>query len=56
LIDQYPKAYVFYDIKGSIQLLRGKRAKAIVSLKKSLSLNPENVQSEKLLKILEEDN
>ncbi len=53
LIDQYPKAYVFYDIKGSILLLRGNKNQAIVSLKKSLSINPENLETEKLLKVLE---
>lgn len=53
LIEQYPKAYVFYDIKGSIHLLKGNKREAIVSLKKSLSINAENIESEKILKVLE---
>lgn len=52
LIDQYPKAHIFYDIKGSIHLLKGNKQFAIASLKKSLLLNPENVDSEQLLRAL----
>jgi tetratricopeptide (TPR) repeat protein len=53
LIDQYPKAFTFYDIKGSICILKGDKRQGIASLKKSLSLNPENIETEKLLKVLE---
>jgi tetratricopeptide (TPR) repeat protein len=52
LNEQYPKAYIFYDIKGSIHLLKGNKKKAIGSFKKSLALNPDNVESENVLKIL----
>ena len=53
LIELYPKAYVFYDIKGSIHLLKGNKAQAISSLKKSLSINPDNVETENILKALD---
>ena len=53
LLEQYPKAYIFYDIKGSIHLLKGDKKLALASLKKSLSLNPENVQTEKIISVLE---
>ncbi|MBT4790280.1 MAG: hypothetical protein HON90_01805 [Halobacteriovoraceae bacterium] len=53
LIEQYPKAYVFYDIKGSIHLLKGNTKQAITSFKSSLSINPDNIESAKVLKILE---
>jgi tetratricopeptide (TPR) repeat protein len=49
LIDQYPKAHVFYDIKGSILFLKGQRAEAINSYQKSLSLNPDNNEAKKML-------
>lgn len=52
LIEQYPKAYIFYDIKGSIYLLKGDKVKATVSLKKSLVLNPDNLETENILKVL----
>jgi hypothetical protein len=52
LNEQYPKAYIFFDIKGSIHLLKGNKKEAIVSLKKSLSLNPDNIETENILKIL----
>lgn len=55
LIEQYPKAYIFYDIKGSIHLLKGNKEEAIVSLKKSLALNPDNLESESILKVLEKE-
>ena len=42
LIEQYPKAHVFYDIKGSIMFLMGRKEESIVSYQKSLSLNPDN--------------
>lgn len=56
LVDQYPKAYIFYDIKGSIYLLKGQKKLALGSLKKSLSINPDNIQAEKIVKVLEEKN
>lgn len=53
LVNQYPKAHTFYDIKGSIYLLKGDKNQGIASLKKSLVLNPENIETEKLLKVLQ---
>lgn len=49
LIDQFPKAHVFYDIKGSILFLQGKRSEALASYQKSLSLNPDNSEAKKML-------
>lgn len=49
LIDQFPKAHVFYDIKGSILFLQGKRSEALASYQKSLSLNPDNNEAKKML-------
>lgn len=49
MIDQYPKAHVFYDIKGSIFFLMGKRNEAQTSYQKSLSLNPDNNEAKQML-------
>lgn len=49
LINQYPKAHMFYDIKGSILYLQGKKAESLAVYRKSLSLNPDNVESQKML-------
>lgn len=49
LIEQYPKAHVFYDIKGSILFLMGKKAESIGSYEKSLSLNPDNNEAKMML-------
>jgi len=49
---QYPKSDIFYDIKGSIYLLKGQKQRAIISFKKSLSINPDNIESESMLKAL----
>lgn len=49
LIDQYPKAHVFYDIKGSILFLMGNKNEAVVSYQKSLSLNPDNNEAKRML-------
>lgn len=53
LIAQYPKAYIFYDMKGSVHLLKGNNNLAITSLKKSLSLNPDNPDSMRVLSVLQ---
>jgi tetratricopeptide (TPR) repeat protein len=55
LIEQFPKAHVFYDIKGSIQYLQGKKQESMVSYKKSLSLNPDNLQAQKMLQKIKGD-
>lgn len=49
LIEQYPKAHVFYDIKGSILFLMGKKAESIGSYEKSLSINPDNNEAKQML-------
>lgn len=49
LIDQYPEAPLFYDIKGSIYLLKGQKGDAVASYQKSLALNPDNVMTQKTL-------
>jgi tetratricopeptide (TPR) repeat protein len=49
LINQYPKAPVFYDIKGSILYLMGRKSESLASYARSLALNPDNVQSRKMI-------
>jgi tetratricopeptide (TPR) repeat protein len=49
LIEQYPKAHVFYDMKGSILYLMGKKDEAINSYQKSLALNPDNNEAKLML-------
>ena len=49
LIEQFPKAHVFYDIKGSILYLMGKRQEAVASYEKSLSINPDNNEAKKII-------
>ena len=49
LIEQFPKAHVFLDMKGSILLLMGKKSEALASYQKSLSLNPDNTDAKKML-------
>jgi tetratricopeptide (TPR) repeat protein len=49
LIEQFPKAHVFYDIKGSILFLMGRKDESIGSYEKSLSLNPENNEAKQML-------
>lgn len=56
LIEIYPRAYVFYDMKGSIYLLKGDNKKALVSLKQSLSIFPDNVETSEIVKVLEKTN
>jgi len=50
LIEQYPKAHVFYDIKGSILYLQGKKGESLAAYNKSLSINPDNVDSINMVK------
>ncbi len=53
LIQQFPKASSFYDMRGSILLLMGKKSEAISSYEKSLSINPDNSEAKKVLHLLE---
>lgn len=52
LIENYPRAAIFYDIKGSIHLLRNEKDKAIVSYQKSLLLRPESLETKQVLEKL----
>ncbi len=52
LIARYPKAAIFYDIKGTIYYLSKELDYAISSYRKSLELNPDNVETRKLLEKL----
>lgn len=49
LIEQFPKAHVFYDMKGSILFLMGNKNEAMASYQKSLSLNPDNNEARKMI-------
>jgi hypothetical protein len=49
LIEQFPKAHVFYDIKGSILFLMGKKNEGMASYQKSLSLQPDNHGTQEML-------
>jgi hypothetical protein len=49
LIEQFPKAHVFFDVKGSILYLMGKNSEAMMSYQKSLNLNPENIGAQEML-------
>jgi len=42
----------YYDIKGSIFLLMGDRPEAIANYRKSLQLNPENADTQRMLEKL----
>jgi tetratricopeptide (TPR) repeat protein len=50
LIEQFPKAHVFYDIKGSIFFLMGRKNEAITSYESSLALQPDNNEARIMLK------
>ena len=56
LIEIYPRAYVFYDMKGSIYLLKGNSQKALASLNQSLSIFPDNNETREIVKVLEKTN
>lgn len=49
LIKQYPKAHVYYDMKGSIHYLMGNKEESLASYKKSLLLNPDNIKSKEMI-------
>lgn len=56
LIEQYPKASTFFDIEGSIYLLRNQKKEAIASYERSLSLEPNKVETKKIIQKLKENN
>ncbi|MBI2521820.1 MAG: hypothetical protein HYV97_15500 [Bdellovibrio sp.] len=45
LIQNFPSTAIFFDIKGSIHMLRGEREAAISSYKSSLQLNPDSPET-----------
>jgi tetratricopeptide (TPR) repeat protein len=49
LIEQFPKAHVFYDIKGSLLLLMGKEKESLASYQQSLKLNPDNLEAKTMV-------
>lgn len=49
LLKQYPHAAILYDISGSLALLEGNKTSAIQLYEKSLSLDPSNKETEKIL-------
>ncbi len=44
-IQNFPSTAIFYDIKGSIHMLRGEREAAVSSYKTSLQLNPDSPET-----------
>lgn len=52
LIRRYPKAAIFYDIKGSLHLLRGEKQAAISSYKQSLAIDKDRPETLAALKDL----
>jgi hypothetical protein len=53
MIKKFPMAHIFYDIKASILILKGDDKSAKRVLAKSLSLNPQNLESRSMLNYLE---
>jgi predicted negative regulator of RcsB-dependent stress response len=49
LIEDFPKSAIFYDIKGSIHVLRGEKNLAKGSYQKSLSLNANSPETKAAL-------
>jgi tetratricopeptide (TPR) repeat protein len=49
LIKKYPAVSILFDMQGSIHYLLGQRSRSIVSYKKSLTINPENLQTRKMM-------
>lgn len=54
LLEQYPKAHVYYDMKASILFLMGKKNDSLASYNKSLILNPDNAKSQEMVKRIKE--
>jgi len=52
LIDSYPEVSMFYDIKGSLHLLKNEKELARQSFKKSIELKPGNIKTKQLLEQL----
>jgi len=53
LTSDFPNTAIFYDIKGSLHLLKGERDAAISSYQKSLKINPDAPETRKALERLQ---
>lgn len=53
LLRNYPEAPIFYDIKGSLHVLRDEKDLAKQSFRRSLELAPDNLQTRRALEKLE---
>lgn len=49
LIQEYPQNYVFYDMEGSVQFIKGNHELAKESFEKSIRLNPKNKEAKLML-------
>jgi tetratricopeptide (TPR) repeat protein len=49
---KYPKASIFYDIKGSLLMLEGKNDQALLQYEKSLALDPNNEETQNIIKFI----
>ena len=54
-IEMFPESFNVYDSYGEALLSVGDTAKAVINYKKSLELNPENDNAEKILGKLSQD-
>lgn len=52
LLKKYPEASIFYDMKGSLHLLRNERGPARQSFQRSLELRPDNIKTRQALENL----
>jgi tetratricopeptide (TPR) repeat protein len=55
LIAEYPHASFFLDLKGSIQVLQGKKAEAISSYERSLQISSDNPETMSILSDLKKE-
>lgn len=55
LINNYPSVAIFYDIKGSLHLLRDEKDLARQSFRKSVELKPGNLKTKELLERLNQN-
>jgi predicted negative regulator of RcsB-dependent stress response len=55
LIAEYPHASFFLDLKGSIQVLQGKKTEAISSYERSLQISSDNPETMSILSDLKKE-
>lgn len=53
LLATYPEASIFYDIKGSLHMLRNEKDLARQSFQRSVELKPDNMKTREMLEKLE---